>query len=444
MRTCFDSDRRASVSSGIDCASPPLAGSFSSDVSASRGSAYLGLSDEGEDEEEDEGEDGDGDGGDDDDDDGDDDDDDRLRLRLRHRHRYNPDDDDDNDNDNDPRSPYEPSKRQKLTSRSSPPVFSPARHLPVSLPPPYDLPEPEMTTSAHQRLQDVLSSTPAPPPRRTNPRRTNAPTTPHHQPPPLLKRSSSIRLSTSLEGKATVVLEEAPESPPSSLPIPIPVPASAPRSSGSCGPQRRIVDSKIWEFYCDNQAMIRSPGHPHLQPAEAKQALGLLRNKAKSIPLPPPPPDTSPTTITQQKKKKKKTPLARRPLHSSPTKAKKNRKIVSQRAIAIARPRLTRKQQQQQELPRDPGHESDKENRPPGAPVSPPPEPRRRAQKSRKRKRPVSDDARRILGDVPAYDEPPSSSQDAEMESAAHPPPVRVDEMECVENLLSLRGGTWR
>lgn len=404
MRACFDSDaprrhrrRCASVSSGIDCASPPLACSFSSDVSASRGSAYLGLSD-------------------------DDDDDDRdldldLDLDDRYHDRYDDDDDDD--------GRYESSKRQKLASRSSPPVFSPAPHLPVSLPGPYDLPEqqPEMTTSAHQRLQDVLSSTPAPPPRSVNPRRTNPPATPH-QPPRLLKRSSSIRLSTSLEGKATVVLDEAPESPP--LPPssqPLPIPASVPRSTG---PQRRIVDSKIWEFYCDNQAMIRSPGHPHLQPAEAKQALGLLRNKVKPAPSSP---------ITQ-----KKVVVHRRQPPSSPTKAKKSRKLISK---CTARPRKL-------PLLRDPGHESDKENRPPGAPVSPPPEPSRRVdapRKSRKRKR-QGGDARRILGDVPppplpsssSY-EPPSSSHDAEMESSQ---PVRVDEMECVENLLSLRGGTWR
>lgn len=208
--------------------------------------------------------------------------------------------------------------------------------------------------------------------------------------------------------------------------------------------------------------MIRLPGHPNLQPSEAKQALGLLRNKTKPLPVS----DVSP--VTQKKKKTTTTttpPPARRPLHSSPTKAKKKRKIISQRAIATttrSKPLSKKQQQQQQELPRDPGHESDKENRPPGAPVSPPPEPRRcveGVQKSRKRKRPVGDDARRILGDVSAVvaaaaaacEELSGSSQlDAEMETALLPlplplpPPVRVDEMECVENLLSLRGGTWR
>lgn len=217
--------------------------------------------------------------------------------------------------------------------------------------------------------------------------------------------------------------------------------------------------------------MIRSPGHPNLQPSEAKQALGLLRSKTKPLPIS----DVSP--VTQKKKKTTTTTStpppapapARRPLHSSPTKAKKKRKIISQRAIATTRSKpLSQKQQQQQqqqELPRDPGHESDKENRPPGAPVSPPPEPRRcveGVQKSRKRKRPVGDDGRRILGDVSAAvaaacEEEEvvvsgSSQLDAEMETALLPlplplplpPPVRVDEMECVENLLSLRGGTWR
>ncbi|KAH0611193.1 uncharacterized protein H6S33_011620 [Morchella sextelata] len=409
-----------------------------------------------------------------------------------------------------PQRRYEPSyysKRQKLSSRdnhllallqqSSPPTSSipsqESQHQQnLSLSSRHDQPEPEMTTSAHQRLQDVLSSmqdiissSTLAKPTFTNSRRTNPnpnPTTPH-APPRLLKRTSSIRLSTSLEGKATIVLDEEPESPPSSqqtLPTP-----KKPSPIASSGPPRKIVDSKIWEFYCDNQAMIRSPAtHASLQTAaEAKEALGLLRRKSSHLKLPPPLPPSSPVTHRKHGGK-----LAQ---PSSPTKAKKSRKILSaklsrSKAVPAAKTSGSGKKLVDG-LPSELGQESDKENRPPGAPVSPPPEPRRRGGKgeakkapaekpSKKRKRnAIAADERRILEDhktIPSqtsavYDVP-SSSQAIDnfrsdgpvadeygmmlsqrsfsnyFASSQESGPAVMDEMECVENLLSLRGGTWR
>ncbi|KAI5840543.1 hypothetical protein DFP73DRAFT_558874 [Morchella snyderi] len=523
MSTSFNSDshqhrrrRCVSVSSGIDFGSPQpqcLAdrGSFSSDVSASQESArsksqpiYLGLSDADPDED-----------FDDDDDIGEEEEEaEEEELRLRGRNTV------ESPHHHLPQHRYEPSyysKRQKLSSRdnhllallqqSSPPTTS---SIPTqesqhqqnpSLSGRNDQPEPEMTTSAHQRLQDVLSSmqeiisssTPAKP-TFTNSRRTNPnhnpnpnpnpnPTTPH-APPRLLKRTSSIRLSTSLEGKATIVLDEEPESPPSSqqtLPTP-----KKPSPIASSGPPRKIVDSKIWEFYCDNQAMIRSPAtHASLQTAaEAKEALGLLRRKNSHSKLPPTLPQSSP--VAHRKRGGK---LAQ---PSSPIKAKKSRKILSaklsrSKAVPAAK-RSGSGKKLVEGLPSELGQESDKENRPPGAPVSPPPEPRGRgggkgeakkapAEKpSRKRKRnTIAADERRILEDhktIPSqtsavYDVPSSSqpidnfrsdgpgldehemmlsqrSFSSYFASSQESGPAVMDEMECVENLLSLRGGTWR
>lgn len=241
--------------------------------------------------------------------------------------------------------------------------------------------------------------------------------------------------------------------------------------------------------------MIRSPAQPKIQPAEAKQALGLLRKKSNaSSKLPSY--DIVSSPITQ----KKLDSSHRKTIHSSPTKAKKSRKIISQKS---SRPKpvsvdqrkshvSTKKLVDNDSISLELSQESDKENRPPGAPVSPPPEPRRRLgvsgkggvgsakksldKKSRKKKRHTGD-GRRILGehksipsqtagasvfhDIPSssqyleeQDEPveevvESSQQSFYFESSQESaisilPPARVDEMECVENLLSLRAGTWK
>ena len=367
-----------------------------------------------------------------------------------------------------------------------------------------------MTTSAHNRLQRVLSSAPTPahhyPPPGTSRRRT-APSTPKN-PPRLLKRSSSIRLSTSLEGKASVVLEDEPSSPPPPL-LALRTPKIQPSLVSRSALKRRTIDSKVWEFCCDNQAVIRSPCQPHEEPSEATEALGLVRERGNGSAHKPLLKDSSLGNSLGMVKPKKN--LQKAIPSSSPIKAKKSRKIISAKsarpkpalsnnananpstAIATTATGSSSKKPRTNPLLPEPGQDSDKENRPPGAPVSPPPEPRRvlgvpgkgdiinnSAKKKKKRpagknktprrgsNKPLSDkEKRRVLEETRSegmrifYDAPPTSSQVCETEyelpgaggggsqsffdesSQESVGPGRVDEMECVENLLSLRGGVW-
>lgn len=129
----------------------------------------------------------------------------------------------------------------------------------------------------------------------------------------------------------------------------------------------------------------------------------------------------------------------------------------------------------------EPSIDSDKENNEPGTPFSPPPESKRRGlgvagkgflnsnstpSKRNKNKRPAFGDRerKRVKYDhdegYGASQETTGSfendSQDSEIIVASQDSgistggglrlssPRRLDEMECVENLLSLRGGTWR
>jgi len=147
----------------------------------------------------------------------------------------------------------------------------------------------KMPTSTHRRLQDVLNAsvTPEKPSASvlptTNARRTNS--TNSLPPPRLLKRSSSsVRLTTSLEGKATVILEDEESTSLSPVPLPSPGPPQQ-KYTPARNPQRPLstqVDSKLWEFCCDNQLAIRSPARTPPQPSEAKQALRLLRTRSNS------------------------------------------------------------------------------------------------------------------------------------------------------------------
>jgi len=367
-----------------------------------------------------------------------------------------------------------------------------------------------MTTSAHNRLQRVLSSAPAPahhyPPPSTSRRRT-APTTPNNA-PRLLKRSSSIRLSTSLEGKASVVLEDEPSSPPPPL-LALRTPKVQPSSVSRSALKRRTIDSKVWEFCCDNQAVIRSPCRPHEEPSEATEALGLVRGRGNSSAHKPLLKESSLGNSLDMVKPKKN--LQKAIPSSSPIKAKRSRKIISAKsarpkpalssnanakpstAIATTAAGNSSKKPRTTSLLPEPGQDSDKENRPPGAPVSPPPEPHRvlgvsgkgdiinNSAKKKKRRtagknktprrgsdKPLPNkEKRRVLEETRSegmrifYDAPPTSSQVCETEyelpagggggsqsffdesSQESAGPGRVDEMECVENLLSLRGGVW-
>ena len=390
--------------------------------------------------------------------------------------------------------------------------------------------ETKMTTSAHRRLQDVLNGPVAvepvlpPPLASTNPRRTSTSANQLPAPPRLLRRSSSaIRLTTSLEGKATVVLEDAP---PSSPPKPLPTPG--PRSARR-GLLSTPVDSSLWEFCCDNQSAIRSPVATPPQPSEATQALRLLRTRrntigsiptllrtlsqsqptaavaaatteqeegfVKTTPIKKKP---QPVLSSSERKSVPKSPAAKTPAKKTPSKtpSKIPSKIPSKTPSKIP----AKRQQQERKvitstkkasrpkpltttsnrIRKDFGSpDSDKENHPPGAPFSPPQDPPKR--------RALGVSGKGALNSVPtpvskakskhapskkpnahsAVDEGYGASQETATSTGNEKDsqeaelfigsqvggfhggirltsPRRVDELECVENLLRLRGGTWR
>jgi len=394
--------------------------------------------------------------------------------------------------------------------------------------------EMNMTTSAaHRRLQYVLNGSGVaeavagvaeaveepvlpPPLASTNPRRTSSASVSANQlrPPRLLRRSSSaIRLTTSLEGKATVILEDPPpSSPPKPLSIPGPRPARR-------GPLSTPVDSSLWEFCCDNQSAFRSPAQTPPQPSEATQALRLLRTRRNTIGSVPTLLQTlsqsqpiAATTTTQKdefvkpKKKpqpalsssseKKRTSSASKPLVSKtpakkipfktsskpPTKKQQQheRKVItSAKKTLRPKPLTGPSNRTKKDFGSFESLDSDKENHPPGAPFSPPSNPPKR--------RALGVSGKGTLNSAPIRVQKPNSKgtpsrrpskhdfvdegygasqgtvnfggheddgQKSELLSASQgsgfgggirlASPRRVDELECVENLLSLRGGTWR
>ncbi|KAI5853813.1 hypothetical protein BZA05DRAFT_270382 [Tricharina praecox] len=413
--------------------------------------------------------------------------------------------------------------------------------------------ETKMTTSAaHRRLQDVLNGpviAPAaieepvlpPPLASTNPRRTPSTSTSasaNQLPPPprLLRRSSSaIRLTTSLEGKATVVLEDAPpSSPPKQLPTP------GPRTARR-RPLSTPVDSSLWEFCCDNQSAIRSPAATPPQPSEATQALRLLRTRRNTIGSLPTllrtlsqtqpitaaatttttstnTTNTTNTTAIRKDEFVKPTPVKKKPQPALPSLSEKKKSSVSKPLAAKtpakktpsktpSKPPLKKQQQDRKVITstkkasrpkpltgsfsrnrKDFGSfeslDSDKENHPPGASFSPPPDPpKRRAlgvagkgalngtstatSVKKPKSKPSTSSSNRRPSTYDIVDEGygasqesisfgghENESQDAELfvdgqdggfgSTVRLASPRRVDELECVENLLSLRGGTWR
>lgn len=143
-------------------------------------------------------------------------------------------------------------------------------------------------------LPPPLLALPTPQPAATNPRRRTNPQSAYH-PPTLQKRSSSfIRLSTSLNGHAEVVIDTEPTLPP-------PLPHSSSSSSELMTPRRRgapapstssilrdfdtLRSSRVWEFCCDKQ---QQPGtlrlhHSMLEPDEAGVALSIARRRREAL-----------------------------------------------------------------------------------------------------------------------------------------------------------------
>ena len=404
----------------------------------------------------------------------DDDDDDTLRFhQTLPEEDHTPGDDSDSDSDDD-----EEADACQDTPRAAPSHTQEAAPMTNAVTPAYPTPvpqEPKATTSAaHRRLQDVLNTasetvplTPVkhallPPPIPSS-RRT--PANPSLSTPRLLRRSSSlVRLTTSLEGRATVILEdELASSPPKPPPTPLARSAIKPR------PASTPVDSSLWEFCCDSQsALLRSPKRTPPQPSEATQALRLLRTRRSTIGTTSTSVPSLPRTLSQSQPIKmlvKPTPIKLDYLQPTsalavkrlPIKQQKSRKVITT-VKKISRPKPLSSTKDFSIF--EPSLDSDKENRPPGAPASPPPESKRRvlgvAGKGGLNIAPRK--AKAKLGERksrPGVDEGyGGASQESQLsvfvddgasqDSGLGCEVRRVDEMECVENLLSLRGGTWR
>jgi len=133
---------------------------------------------------------------------------------------------------------------------------------------------------------------PTPNPRRSNPQGT-------YHPPTLQKRSSSfLRLSTSLDGHAEVVIDTEPTLPPP-LPHGLMTPhggAPMPSTSSVLRDIDNMRSSRVWEFCCDKQQQPylsssdgAAPSHHHhhyhhhsaLEPDEAGMALSIARSRRK-------------------------------------------------------------------------------------------------------------------------------------------------------------------
>ncbi|KAI5791028.1 hypothetical protein FPQ18DRAFT_33127 [Pyronema domesticum] len=342
-----------------------------------------------------------------------------------------------------PLNPLDPQAPKPATTK-------PALKIKPLFPAPKSIPSgAKTTTSAHRRLQDALNTNPQPQPRPTSshaghtanplaphPRRTNPTTI-----PPLLRRSSSslLRLATSMEGKAVVVLAgvEPPSSPPNRplMHPDRPLMTTPKKLPGSRPP----IDTKLWEFACENQRGILSPSATPPLPDEASYAVRLMRSRSRinlagagngggggaagaasglgaaglvngggTLPTP-----------------KKSHPHP----HPHPPKPSSKKRTA------------------------DTSLESDKENRPPGVLVSPPVELRRKKKKGKITSQ--ADKIRGILrGDKSKWkgNAREKESEGGKEKGAAEETGKgeniwndrRIDEIECVENLLSLQRGSWR
>lgn len=264
--------------------------------------------------------------------------------------------------------------------------------------------------------------------------------------PQLLKRSSSmIRLSMSMEGKATVVMEDESETLPASL-------SSSQVSnqstiSASSAPERRVVDAKIWEICCDSQSstptnkVIDDSPRKTIKMIRARQAVAAAKEAAtkrkkkveltsstskvlkarQENPIIAPKPSNKPMKAKAPTRLSEK--LKAQARKSAPNTPKKPKGDVQSQKPLLTSPlklvespfRLYSENAQEtsprKELKSRDGADSDKENSDPEGQYI--------QQSTREGK--VQD--RRVLGSIA--------------------PDVAAGEMECIENLLSLRGAIW-
>ncbi|KAF8417839.1 hypothetical protein EV426DRAFT_352320 [Tirmania nivea] len=176
---------------------------------------------------------------------------------------------------------------------TTPQSTQPQRRYSLVREPPSELSE-YIHSDFPQQQQTPIKPLPAPPLalpapnfRRSTPQGT-------YRPPILQKRSSSfLRLSTSLDGHAEVVIDTEP-----TLPPPLPHDLITPRRSAPMpytSSALRDIDntrsSRVWEFYCDKQQQTylssdgAVPNHHHhhsaLEPDEAGMALSIARSRRR-------------------------------------------------------------------------------------------------------------------------------------------------------------------
>lgn len=264
--------------------------------------------------------------------------------------------------------------------------------------------------------------------------------------PQLLKRSSSmIRLSMSMEGKATVVMEDETETLSASMSSS--QVSSQSTISASSVPERRVVDAKIWEICCDSQSstptnkiiddsprktikMIRA----RQVVAAAKEAATKRRKKTEMAsptfkvlkarqdnPILAPRPSNKPMKAKAPARLSEKLKAqARKSAPNTPKKPKGD--VKSQKPLLTSPLKLvespfrlysenSHEESSRKQLKSRDGADSDKENSDP--------EGRYIHQSTKEGK--IQE--RRILGNIA--------------------PDVAAGEMECIENLLSLRGAMW-
>ncbi|KAK6332865.1 hypothetical protein TWF696_002886 [Orbilia brochopaga] len=215
-----------------------------------------------------------------------------------------------------------------------------------------DEPEFSQQTSIEKTAVEIQALSPTPLQNYVNPRRTGliADTTPK-----LLKRSSSqVRLSMSFDGKATIVLEDdeetiaSPRSSQTSASTLVESSQSTLNEATCTPPKRRTLDAKIWESCCDSQSSL--PKEP-VKEDSPRKALKAIRARgvvaAAKAAADARKQRAATTTITGEQPTKKKalapkstngtvsstitTPAAKKAKiqRSSPTKKDKPRKVVT-------------------------------------------------------------------------------------------------------------------
>lgn len=200
-----------------------------------------------------------------------------------------------------PRAPLPHPAIAAAAPLTTPQSTQPQRRYSFVREPPSELSEyihsdfPQQQQTPIEPLPATLLALPTPNPRRTNPQGT-------YRPPTLQKRNSSfLRLFTSIDGHAEVVIDTEPTLPPP-LPHGLMTPARGapvPSTSSVLRDIDNMRSSRVWEFCCDKQQQpyLSSDGaapNPHcrrhhhhhhhhsaLEPDEAGMALSIARSRRR-------------------------------------------------------------------------------------------------------------------------------------------------------------------